>query len=659
MTHSNDQLYAALLAAPQDRSAQALAARYAPILRFDTREPFLPLAAGYTIVQADTPSPSARHPIALSAPGRAGAITAIEYAIWWDWDIGHLYELEHVWVYLGERGQVIGCEASWHGDAQRIPLDGDRLRGDRVVLYSEPGKHAFAADPSWFAERPLAHARSFTRALAGADGVLAPAMFGDRIARTPLADTLARTFLSRRAFDPAWSFAREFAFEPAQLVPWPALARWIPDRVAWWIERLARELDPADYRPLVIAHRGQPAGGLGNTLAGLRRAAASGADLVGVDLHITADGVVVAAPAPYLRDGAGREWPIARTTMAELRALGHASGDAALVTLEQICAGCQEERVGLYAEIHAGRAIAATLAGLRAGGLADYAIVGAARPDWVAEAKALAPDIRAAVQLESPYVDGLALAQAAGADFVFPCWGACEEQPQAELDAGWVARAHAAGRGVIGWHSERPAVRAALQGLGLDAICGRRHLPGRAADPRTPGRLLAVCLDCGDTLVDEGTEIKDAGDATQRADLIPGAAELVRELARRGYPLALVADGPAATFTNVLTHHQLYDYFDAFAISGQLGSLKPERRNFVHALEQLEVSPADYNRTIMVGNNLSADVKGANAVGMISVWLDWAPRRAKSPADPTEVPRYTIREPLELLALIERLEQEL
>src|SRR6185295_9280643 len=104
---------------------------------------------------------------------------------------------------------------------------------------------------------------------------------------------------------------------------------------------------------------------------------------------------------------------------------------------------------------------------------------GAARPDWVAEIKALAPDIRAAVQFESPYVDGLGLAQASGADFIFPCWEACEAQPQAQLDAGWVARAHAAGRGVIGWHTERPAVRAALQRVGLDAIGSRAHLPGR------------------------------------------------------------------------------------------------------------------------------------------------------------------------------------
>lgn len=170
------------------------------------------------------------------------------------------------------------------------------------------------------------------------------------------------------------------------------------------------------------------------------------------------------------------------------------------------------------------------------------------------------------------------------------------------------------------------------------------------------GRLLAICLDCGDTLVDEATEVKAAGDVALRAELIPGADTLLRELARRGYRLALVADGPRATFVNLLTQHGLYDYFAAFAISGELGYSKPDRRIFVHALDQLGIGPEQYGRTLMLGNYLARDVKGANALGIISVWLDWAPRRSKVPADPSETPRYTIRQPLELLDVIRHLE---
>ena len=51
-------------------------------------------------------------------------------------------------------------------------------------------------------------------------------------------------------------------------------------------------------------------------------------------------------------------------------------------------------------------------------------------------------------------------------------------------------------------------------------------------------------------------------------------------------------------------------------------------------------------------------IRGANALGLISVWLNWAPRRPKIPADEAEQPRHTIHFPLELISLIEKLEQD-
>jgi putative hydrolase of the HAD superfamily len=169
--------------------------------------------------------------------------------------------------------------------------------------------------------------------------------------------------------------------------------------------------------------------------------------------------------------------------------------------------------------------------------------------------------------------------------------------------------------------------------------------------------ILAVCLDCGDTLVDEGTEIKDETGVSLQASLIPGAAEMVLELKQRGYRLALVADGPAGTFRNLLTHYQLYHYFEVLAISEQLGVEKPHPRMFEYALRQLGIPLENYKRTVMVGNNLARDIKGANALGMVSIWLDWAPRRPKVPADDTEIPHYTIKNPLELLTVLETLER--
>lgn len=166
---------------------------------------------------------------------------------------------------------------------------------------------------------------------------------------------------------------------------------------------------------------------------------------------------------------------------------------------------------------------------------------------------------------------------------------------------------------------------------------------------------LAICLDSGDTLVDEGTEGKDARGIVQTAQLIPTAAELVQGLKLRGYRLALVADGPVGTFENVLgRQYGLLSLFDALAISETVGVHKPDPAMFRHALAALNVDPAAYHRVLMVGNNLSRDIRGANQLGLTTVWLDWSPRRSKTPADDLEIPDHTIHLPVDLLTLLDQ-----
>jgi HAD superfamily hydrolase (TIGR01549 family) len=170
--------------------------------------------------------------------------------------------------------------------------------------------------------------------------------------------------------------------------------------------------------------------------------------------------------------------------------------------------------------------------------------------------------------------------------------------------------------------------------------------------------LLAICLDFGDTLIDQSTEVKDETLTTLQAGLIPGADRMLYELKRRGYPLAIVSNGPVGSIPNVFGHYGLHDLFDVFAISQGLGVEKPDPRIFRHALDYLGIAQEAYGRTVMVGNDLAADVGGANGVGMISVWLDWAPRHRKTPASDLEIPRHTITEPLALLPLLDELEQQ-
>ena len=170
--------------------------------------------------------------------------------------------------------------------------------------------------------------------------------------------------------------------------------------------------------------------------------------------------------------------------------------------------------------------------------------------------------------------------------------------------------------------------------------------------------LKAVLLDSGDTLIDEGTEVYE-GEIVVTAELVPTADVMMRSLKEQGYVLALVADGRVKSFENVLSQHGFYGMFETRAISETVGASKPDQQMFLTALDALGIEARDYPKTVMVGNNLGRDVRGANALGVRSVWLDWSPRRSKLPADENEKPGYTINLPEDLLGVLETVELEL
>ncbi len=214
-----------------------LAARFAPSIFFDEAEPFLPEVVGYTIFRREEQSPSFRRRI--TREWRPAWTTAIEYAIWWDWDIGHLYELEHVWSYLDGRDALVWTEASSHGSyASMVREDGVMPREDtHPVVFSQPGKHAFWPTPHLFEQyRDLVCAE--TLASAGKGGVLVKPEYARQIAKTPANDALAAAWLRDRAFSPSLRFTRRFRVDRDLLVPWPALDAWIPARVNGWLRRL-------------------------------------------------------------------------------------------------------------------------------------------------------------------------------------------------------------------------------------------------------------------------------------------------------------------------------------------------------------------------------------------------------------------------------------
>lgn len=229
-----------LLQSERELDDWQLVTRYAPLIQFDIREPFLPDAAGYTIFHSDAQSSSFPRNIFLTTELYRAAL-AIEYAIWWDWDIEHLYELEHIWVYLDDQGSVVYCEASWHGGFHAMTSQGNvSVQNDKVIVFSEPGKHAFAPEKSWFQIRlpETLNACHFP----GRGGVWVTPLFEGIIhAKTEENDALVRRYLQGYTFEPTFDFSKASTLSQDMLVPWPALYDWIPHRVDWCLKDIARD----------------------------------------------------------------------------------------------------------------------------------------------------------------------------------------------------------------------------------------------------------------------------------------------------------------------------------------------------------------------------------------------------------------------------------
>lgn len=93
---------------------------------------------------------------------------------------------------------------------------------------------------------------------------------------------------------------------------------------------------------------------------------------------------------------------------------------------------------------------------------------------------------------------------------------------------------------------------------------------------------------------------------------------------------------------------ELAPFFDEIIISGTFGKGKPDTSIFEHALSLLDTRP---EQTLMVGDKLTTDIKGALGAGITAVWIN---RDGKSPTEAIK-PDYEISHLLELHEIITRL----
>jgi putative hydrolase of the HAD superfamily len=130
------------------------------------------------------------------------------------------------------------------------------------------------------------------------------------------------------------------------------------------------------------------------------------------------------------------------------------------------------------------------------------------------------------------------------------------------------------------------------------------------------------------SIADDALHRQLAATFVHRSEAALSASRAVLERLARRYRLGVVSNF-YGNVRRILDDAGIAPLLTAVADSTRVGSMKPDRRIFEHALAELGTAPA---ATLHVGDSYERDVCAARALGLRTAWLVPAARRAV-PAD--------------------------
>lgn len=213
--------------------------------------------------------------------------------------------------------------------------------------------------------------------------------------------------------------------------------------------------------PEIVAHRGASRERPENTLAAFTRAVELGADAAELDVHRTADGVIVVHHDPEVA-GAGAISSLTAARVAGLRVRGEP-----IPTLAEVFAAVGD-RLRLYVELKGGDTVPGALAVIatdRAAGThrVDRSAVHCFDHRLVAQAASLDRSVARGVLEVSYPVDPTAAARPMDARDLW--------RHRDFIDEAFVRAAHAEGRRVVAWTVNDATLMRRFAAWGVDAVC--------------------------------------------------------------------------------------------------------------------------------------------------------------------------------------------
>ncbi|WP_423840031.1 HAD family hydrolase [Vibrio mytili] len=127
----------------------------------------------------------------------------------------------------------------------------------------------------------------------------------------------------------------------------------------------------------------------------------------------------------------------------------------------------------------------------------------------------------------------------------------------------------------------------------------------------------------------------------------PGVKEMLADL-RQHYTLVVITNGPVFSQHPKLAATKMSDWVDHIIVGGEEPEEKPAASIFEKALSLADVTPEE---ALHIGDSLTADIAGANNMGILSVWVN--PTATNNPTDIK--PDYEVRDTLELKEILKTL----
>lgn len=112
---------------------------------------------------------------------------------------------------------------------------------------------------------------------------------------------------------------------------------------------------------------------------------------------------------------------------------------------------------------------------------------------------------------------------------------------------------------------------------------------------------------------------------------LPGAHELCEKLYKKGLKLYIITNGIGFVQKKRFKESGLSRFFDGVFISEEVGAAKPSKEYFNFVYDNIDEK--DKSKIIVVGDSLSADIRGGKAYGFVTCWYNVKDSAKKGESD--------------------------